>query len=295
MVAAGSAWGLALACRVSLGPTVLVMTLATGLLARPRAARRLWLVVGDLVALAAPVAAVVGVLLVYNKARFDKWLEFGIGNQLSTMNFRTSRTYLAANIYSYLLRPLKATCAFPFAIAPWDIGHRGFPRGMKLAEGYATGEPVAGFLLAMPWCWLGLVAVALVGVATVRKLRAARAGGPPLDAVARGRLWCLICFATGGTLALIPVTPLFIATMRYLADITPCMVLLGIVGAWSLYELCRDSRWLRRAVVVVALAVGLFTIGVGTMQGFQGYYAHFRKNNPQLWNSMVRTFSVCNY
>jgi len=291
LIAAGAAWALVPACRVSVMPAVAVLMLATAVLCGARGGGGWRRIAGDLVAISVPVVLVFIVLLLYNKARFESWFEFGIGQQLSTMNFRTQRSYIPADVYSYLLRPLRRLCLFPFAIAVWNIGAKGFPNGFHLQPGYSTSEPVAGVLHAFPWIWLGIPAALLVGHEWWRRLRGPTGGGLTQDE--RARVWCLVGFLAAATLPLVPVLALFIATMRYLEDIAAGMALLGTLGAFSLYFRVKERPFLRRSLLALLMVVGLYTVAIGLLLGFQGYYSHFRQHNPGLWNHLVGALSVC--
>ena len=107
--------------------------------------------------MATPMAAFVVLQLIYNKARFGELFEFGVHKQLNTMRFKTGLEYLWPNLYSYLLRPITASCQFPYIGAMGGSPERVFP-GWSLPAGYNTEEPVAGMLTTVPWVWLVPVA-----------------------------------------------------------------------------------------------------------------------------------------
>jgi hypothetical protein len=292
LVAAGAAWSLAISCRVSLAPTVLLVALATAWLAGTRADLKLWRrIAGDLVALGVPLAITMALLLAYNKARFESWFEFGTGQQLSTMSYRGAKGYMPANLYSYLLRPLRMSCRFPFVKAPWNIDAAGFPSWLRLREGYGTAEPAAGVLIAIPWVWLGLGALPTI----VRDLRRRRraAGDAGLDQHGRATAWCLLAFLLVANISILPVMPLFIATMRYIEDISAGITLFGILGAWTLYSRVKSRPRVGPAVLALEVVVGTLTIAIGVLLGFHGYDNHFQKFNPPLWEHLVRTLSLC--
>lgn len=268
LLVAGVLWALALACRISVAPAVALLVGVTALLA-PKGAR-----LASLARLSAPGAIAVFCLLLYNQLRFGEWLEFGAGLQLSTMRFETSASYVPLNLFSYMCRPLDLRPAFPYAFQVRDIGERGFPGWLPLQPGYSTAEPVVGFLLALPWSWLASLGV-LAGVFHARR------GG------ARGRIgsWCAASFLVLAAVAGLPELPLFIATMRYLGDVTAGIVLLGILGGF--WWCSRPSPW-RRAVL---FAIGAATIVLGLLLGYQGYEGHFKIHNPDLHERIERYLS----
>ncbi len=294
LVLAGCCWALGIATRVSIGPPVGLLILLTGFLsARPGPARAVWLQrVRTMVWMAAPVAVVVVGLLLYNRARFDGLLDFGMHKQMSTMQFRTSWSYLLPDLYSYLLRPMVQSCKFPYLTAPFELGALAFPKGFQIPPGYSIAEPVAGMLLATPWTWFILLAVVFLCRAAWRALRTR----PPLvalDGRARSQVLFAVSFAIIATVTGLPIFFQFIATMRYLVDVASGMVLLATWGAWSLYLAVRHRPWPRRATTTVIVGVGVATIVLGMLLGMTGYNEMFRHHNPPLYERMVHAFSVC--
>src|SRR5204862_1457284 len=153
LAAAGLCWGFAFACRASaILPAALLVVLTALAIAPPVPFPRGWrATLRPALPLASPIAAMVALHLIYNKLRFASWLDFGLGKQLSTMQFRTAPAYLLPNLYSYLLRPLKPSCWFPFLTAPAGLRQAAFPRALQMPRGYYAVEPVAGLLNAPPW------------------------------------------------------------------------------------------------------------------------------------------------
>jgi hypothetical protein len=293
LILASTCWALAIGCRVSAGPVALLLGAATLVACHtpgPDSGRRL---LRNLVYLGAPAAGGVALLLVYNKLRFERWLEFGLTYQLNTLPLTNKLAYLPLNIYSYLLRPLGVSCRFPFVSALRDIGARGFPAGTRFPPGYTTPEPLAGLLTSAPWAWLALLSPVLVAVG-VRRWR--RAGGAfPLGRVDRGHVWAIVCFAVMGSITALPIIAGFSATMRYLADISTGIVLLSIWGAWALYSdpAVHTRAWLRRLIVVLLVALGVTTIVLGLLLGVQGYDDMFKNHNPALYRSWSRALVLC--
>ena len=129
LVAAGLSWGCAFACRASAILPAAIFAALTALAVSPPAPwPRAWRApLRPALWIGAPIAAIVAAHLAYNRLRFDAWLDFGLGRQLSTMQFRTAPGYLLPNLYSYLLRPLHPSCRFPFVSAPANLGAQAFP------------------------------------------------------------------------------------------------------------------------------------------------------------------------
>jgi hypothetical protein len=291
LVAAGTCWGFAVACRMTSAPPAALIALTT-LLLLPQPPLARWRgLARDALALGAPLALTAAALLVYNKLRFDAWMEFGLGLQLTTMQYRTSTAYLWPNLYSYFLRPLQRICSFPYVATP-GFFVRGFPEGFVFPPGYSYAEPVAGMLKVAPWSWLTPVALALGGwlAWTSRKAAGSLAG---LDARTRGRLWCVASFAIVGIVTGLPMIGQFVATIRYLADVSPGIALCGVWVAFFLHERFEGRPWARRATWLALLALAGVTIVLGTLLGFQGYMGHFRMNNPALLDRLIAFLPGC--
>jgi hypothetical protein len=295
LVWAGVAWALALASRVSLAPAIALLMMTT-VLTTSLSSRWDWKrFVGEAASLGIPVACGFLALLLYNKARFDSWFEFGTSKQLTTYPFRFSPKYFAINAYSYLLKPYETSCRFPFVLEYWDIAARGIPASMKVPDGYLLREPVVGLLRVVPCAWLLPIPVALTLGGAWTKVSGASGskpeglGGCPFHVYA----FCTVSFAIAGTVTAVAQLGLYMATMRYLADVTSGLVLLGILGAWTLRAVLRDSAWMRRAASGLSGGLCIATIVFGLLLGYQGYGMNFHVYNPDLHTKIVRALSVC--
>ncbi len=288
LLAAGLAWALALACRVSLAPAIFLLVGLTAFLVAYWRGRDFSAFARCVVRTGGPVAVGIVGLLLYNRLRFDSWLQFGAELQLTTMKFRASGEYWAVNAFNYLLRPLSASCNFPFALQL--VGPRGFPGWLQLPQGYLTQEPVAGILVAAPCVWLGAIAL---GAAVRAFLGGVRRSGPALTQRTVAYLWCATAFLICGVVSGLPEMGLYLATMRYLADVTSGLVLLGILGGFSLLQVARHSRWGKRATAAALCGLSAATIVCGVLLGFQGYNGHFKRFNPQLFDKLATRLSVC--
>jgi hypothetical protein len=69
------------------------------------------------------------------------------------------------------------------------------------------------------------------------------------------------------------------STMRYLADLTPCLLIVAAIGMWqrgrTLADHARDRRRFSRTVVALAA----YSVAVGLLLSFSGYYDHFFTRN----------------
>jgi hypothetical protein len=242
----------------------------------PRRARRLAL---GVVSIGLPLLAAGVALLVYNELRFDRYLEFGSKLQLTWFPIRFSARYLAANLYSYALRPGVWSCEFPYLEQVWRMGDAAFPRWFPVPKDYLVLEPIVGWVRAVPITWFMPFAFAF-------------ATTPKSSRHGRTYLFCLLSFTVLATLS--GVLPLFVytGTMRYLNDVSLGLVLLGLLGAFAL----RFHRWgeaAPRAISASIAALGCATIGMGLCLGYQGYNSHFRRSNPGLDAKLVHALSFC--
>lgn len=289
LILSGILWALALACRISVAPAVLLLVVATAVSVirpGPDRARRM---LSGVLRLGIPIAVVTGLLLLYNERRFGSWFDFGVATQLTTMPYHASMSYAPLNLYSYALRSLHLSCEFPYAFQIPDIGGGGFPTWMRIAPGYTTREPLVGILLAVPWSWLAPIGMILVPCSAIR---ASRSSADP-DAGVRILGWCSASFAILGSVTGFPDLVSFLATMRYLGDVTPGIVLSGILGAWWLYSRTSPGTGSRRLVTGMCASLGVATVLLGLLLGFQGYSGHFRVHNPGLHDRLVRALSLC--
>jgi hypothetical protein len=282
LLLASTSWGLAIASRVTVGLTVVVFVLATTLAAAPASSRRLVSIVKTMLLLAAPLALVSVLMLVHNKARFGSYLEFGTNVQLSAFpTFKISLAWLWPNVYSYTLRPFETSCQFPYVFQVWRMGAAAFPKGYVIPEGYMVVEPVVGWLRGNPIAWLIPFAVLFV---------------PRPFAVGSARhrtyAFCFVTlFAYGALTGLIGFSS-YSATMRYLNDVSPGIVLLGLMGAFALrcHRIGRAAPIATGALIAVLAAATIF---IGAALGYHGYNGHVERFNPPLHRKIEGALSVC--
>jgi hypothetical protein len=289
LLAAGAAWGAAVATRVSAVLPASVFVLLTAALASvpseletPGRRLRRWLV--SALWAGGPVALTMVALSVYNKLRFDSWTEVGVKYQLNTFPFITGKAFLPLNIFSYLFRPLGLSCRFPFLSALYDIGPRGFPRWLRFPPLYSTHEPASGLLLTSPFAWLALPALVLIVRAVMRW---GRAPGRAFlfDQRQRAQVFCVTSFLALASLMPLVFIAAFDATMRYQGDLSTGTMLLAVWGAFSLVTELR-GRWPRRALVAALILLAVATVIVGGLLGFQGYDEMFKYHNPALYAAL---------
>jgi hypothetical protein len=302
LIAASFFWALALGSRVSMAPCIallVVLTVCACHLSRQRRSREWRLPLRAALLLALPLTMGWLSLLVYNKLRFDSYLEFGTNVQLSTLKFRISTDYWLVNLYTYLLRPFKSECTFPYAFATWYPPAKTALAGwMGVPEGYLLNEPVVGWLRVVAVAWWLPVAV-LVAVRKLRRLLASRATVTAMPDTDREfsasnvtYVFCAATFGLLGSVTAFALLGLYMATMRYLSDVTNGLVLLGLMGAFTVYS-SRVTRWGRALTSAAMVASFSATIVFGLLLGYQGYNGHFKQFNPTLDVRTRERFPAC--
>jgi hypothetical protein len=281
-LAAGVCWALAAACRVTVLPSVAVLIGVTALAEGWTDPHRWLRSISNALWLGLPVALSGIALLIYNKLRFDHYFEFGLSLQLSGYpRIRFETKYWLPNLYSYIYRHFVVSCRFPYIYQEWWSRNDTFPEGFPVPSDYNTDEPVIGWLRAVPLTWLGGFAFLLGPRPRGFRFRQARV-----------YLWCLISFTAVASLSGLTAIGVYAATMRYLSDVTPGLVLLALLGAFAL----RSHRFALLAPKLASTLIGslcVATASLGLLIGYQGYGGQFYYHHPELDAKFDKALSVC--
>ena len=231
-----------------------------------------------------------GGLMWYNYARFGSPLDFGYHFLITGPTIPedpsniSSFRYIIPNIYQYLLRPPEIRSEFPYIIVPW-IKTDMWPVLVKLPRNYFYTEPVASLLLTVP----------VIGLAV---LAATRLGWLHLSGIAPPRLsisvddralfrWLLLALSGSVFFALIVLLMFIQNSYRYIVDITPSAVLLGILFLAQFQQRLSDrfvEGWLwRMSWRVVILLTPVF----GVLIAMKGYARAFENQNPDLFYKLL--------
>jgi hypothetical protein len=278
---AGTCFGLALGSRVSVMPAIAALIVLTALAEAWPSAKRWRRFVTNGLALGLPVCAAGCGLLCFNKLRFGEFLQFGSNIQLSAYPLGFAPRWLPGNVYSYSLRLPRFSCEFPYVHQIWNEGRGAFPKWFPLPPDYQIVEPTVGWAISTPLTWLAPFALVLAPF---------RAGFS--NRRARMQLFCLFSFATLASLSGVLTLFIYGSTMRYLNDIAFGLVLLSLLGAFSL----RHHRWASaapRTFSAIVAAASIVTIVMGLLLGYQGYNFHFQRFNPALDAKIANTLSFC--
>ena len=139
---------------------------------------------------------------------------------VETLKFPSTAPILP-NLFNYFLCPISIIPGFPF-IAGWaNLNYT---------------EQVTSILLASPFVWFGLVPLALL-VPRWRKI----VYEDKLKEEAREISWIVMCLVCAAVFAMVPVLMIFNPAMRYLADMTPSLVILSMIGVWQSHDLLRST------------------------------------------------------
>ncbi|HEY8945498.1 MAG TPA: hypothetical protein VIM73_14615, partial [Polyangiaceae bacterium] len=179
------------------------------------------------------------------------------------------------------LRPFVVSCQFPYLYQVWWWRSAAFPSWFPVPSDYMVDEPVIGWLRAIPSTWLIPCAFLLVPRPLRLGFRQSRAF-----------LWCLISFSALASTSGLAALGVYGATMRYLTDVSFGLVLLGILGGFAL----RTHRWGRampRLTSTVLSLLGIATVVMGMLIGYQGYNGQFHSHNPKLDAKLVKALSLC--
>ena len=188
----------------------------------------------------------------YNYTRFGLWTEFGVRFQLAGVHVARlidasnflSTAHILPNLFSYFLCPISFIPGFPFITGQANVNYT---------------EQVASILLASPFVWFALVPLALLGPPW-------RTTGYPykLTQEARETSWIVICLLCAVLVGIVPVLMMMSPAMRYLADMTPSLVILAMIGVWQSHHLLRPKPLGTRVwfFLVVGLTLVSATIGI---------------------------------
>jgi hypothetical protein len=268
----GLSFGLAIGCRPHLALAAGAVFVVLVLLPDPltKGVRRLFR--RDVLAFAIPVMLCGAAVAIYNYARFDNPLEFGIRYLLGADGYRNFHlsTNLARGLYYLLISPPDLVPEFPFVrlalrppFAPWnDV----FPSDYFL-------EPIAGLLSLCP---LILIAPALVAWSKWKR-----------DRAVFGILAAMFVASAASILAIASVP---FSSHRYEVDFAPYLLLIACVAAGAGLQTLR-SRTVHRIATAGVVMLLLYCITTNVALAIQGPYDQFVQIHPRTYVELARWFS----
>lgn len=223
---------------------------------------------GDAIRALLPFAVCVGLLLLYNYARFDDWLEFGQHRVLAAHYAPTARLFslwfLPSHALVHALWPPVLALEFPFFHLTPPTWARGGPLEI---------EPISGLLAAAPPTILALLWL----------LPRVRARAPQ---VARFGAWLLAL----GTGSLLFVSAFAGVNGRYLVDFGPPLLLSAALAWIGLHVALAGRRRLQVGLHVVVGALCAYGLLLNLAVGLVGYYDWFRQRNPAGYTAIEDRF-----
>jgi hypothetical protein len=224
-------------------------------------------------ALLVPIVLVGFGLAWYNYARFDDWTEFGrwyqlAGEPVRQLHFDIRRIPFLS--YLYVLHPGRVDLAFPYVhvkpASPPELGG-------------ITVEPVAGLLYSTPILYV-LALLPLFGSIRRSDPRTAQ----PIARSAHIWAWVFVTLAVAQLLFLATFPG---ATMRYLIDFSPLLMMAAAIVMMGVALRLERSRWRLRVKSALVVLVGV-TIFLNVGLGITGYYDNLQEANPAAYNRLKR-------
>jgi hypothetical protein len=229
----------------------------------------------------------------YNKARFGSWFEFGFQYQLTGMNTHQQTFSLAnlpINVHNYFINPYKTLSDFPYIIPDWDW-HFIFFQTHPPPNYYA--EQAAGLILAAPYLLLGVVpliySVGRGWYLIAHKFRK----GMELQKQAHQEAfdWTAALIVGSSVLAFAPLLLFISATMRYLGDVVPMLVLASTFGFMQGASSFPQKPFKRNSFFLLGFISMLYSIIVSFLFSFTGCDYRIEKLNPFLFYGIIQIFS----
>lgn len=211
-------------------------------------------------------------ILAHNYARFENPFEFGQNFQLTSIyeskaeHFRAR--YIPHNLSIYYLQRPQGTSDFPYISA--TVRREG-------PAGYlgSWNEAVCGIALTLPFLWFALAAPTAVAGRVGRERR---------------ELSCVISAAAFLFLAMSGVTlAYFLATPRYMADFTPALALVALIGALGAEQLATTTPW-KLIVRTSFLISGVLTVCLGALMSLDYHGRLLEKLSPAQWQALQSFF-----
>jgi hypothetical protein len=276
LFAAGTCLSLAVGCRISLA----IAVTAIGLLAVGAMLRQLRQnpkrTIAAMLSLTIPLVSAAMGLAWYNMTRFGSWTDFGQKYQLANVNLRSYPTLfgidcLAPGLWSYFCRPMAIVPHFPFFLAVKGDGT--FPDWITLPQNYESYEPITGLIFVMPI----LAMIPIAGLALLRRR--------PIS-TGNGLRWLVASLLLSAILGFLPVLLMIGSSQRYLVDLTPPLIIVTMIAIWWMTDRTRVSPKTARRTLAFAVPMVLISICVGFLVSIEGYGAHFRYFNPELFEKL---------
>ena len=232
----------------------------------------------------------------FNYARFGSILESGLRYQLTgnalpeDFGLLFSVDYFLPNAYLSLFRPIRIDQSrFPFLFNDGVIRET-FPGFIRLAPTYFFSERIVGAMASIPFLWtlfLPLVTVIKKGFDRLKK-DPRKAEESQIKAVPG---WLILLLA-GTAITLFVTLMLYVmATLRFLVDFVPVLMLLAGIASWQFLSLWNGKPGMKRFFTLVLILICLSTIVISLFMAFQSENDLFEINNLSLYQKIYLFFT----
>lgn len=252
LVAASMLWGCAVASRTIVVFEVIFASMLIGLLILNRPVGWAWRL-KRLIAFGLPLALFAFGLGAYNFVRFGSAFEFGYKYQLTMFDFSKigdelfSTRYMFPSMENYVLTAPHRIKTFPY-FRPKAGDEIEF--SVKSPDLYYI-ETITGVIYTFPFVIFALVPI-------LRTLTKGVKLGKNTDTSEYILQWVVVLLSGMGVIAVTQLLSFFYTTMRYLADVTPILSVLALMGFWFGYQTVSSNKALRFAYA----GIGVFLAGI---------------------------------
>jgi hypothetical protein len=294
--AAGGMWALALGSRLLVIGAVGVLAIGAlaGWARTAGEAGRWQRMARGLLWLGLPLAVGLGLLGLYNYARFGDPLETGFlyvvnemdMNALSGEGHLFTFSYALPNLLYYFATPVRLLSVFPFTRPVWGAFEpfASFLRRFDVPQAHHP-DTSTGYLMVVPFV---LFALPLAGMLILRIKPETWGGRQERTEGLRRTGWSLLL---GSLAAMVPLLLFFWVSVGYLTDWTRLMVIFAVLGAWAYWGRWRSFPIRGRLTVGLLVAAIAISVGFSVLLALTGSASRFDDENPALWNQMIRLFS----
>jgi hypothetical protein len=200
----------------------------------------------------------------YNWARFGSFTETGITYQLAGTHIQKhmdgffSPQFILQNIYNYLLAPIQFDHEFPFIYGNYGRVEPVLPF-YDLPDFYNT-NPVTGLLFLAPFVFFSLF--------HLKRRQVASTDGHEQPHAELS--WILVTLSGAVLLAILFLLLFFWASMRYMTDFFPMLVVLSILGYFQAYGWARQ-RGRERRMAWIGVIVAVYSMGMSALLTISEY------------------------
>lgn len=246
-------------------------------------------VIYPLIALCSPIILGAAILGWYNWARFDSIFETGFYYALAGPYLQKyshvlfSPLYLLPNLYNYLVMRPKISMTFPFLQSMPGYGTVKFP--------FIQVPPVyhewilTGILFSTPFILFAAIPILFL---LLRK----RGIKDEIESYGEGYpfKWLVISLLGSFLFGFAPIAAYFYVVARFLADFTPSLILLSIIGFWQGYSGTAQRPTIHKIYITVGIILIAASIVIGILLALSAHAEEFQTFNPALWGRLVSLF-----